>query len=369
MESDFCLLGAGPMLLHPEVAAALASPMLHHTSLAFNRIYAETVERLRRIFQTRNDVLVFPGSGTGANEAIVVNAFSPGDRIIICNGGFYGERFRRICEAYRLDIVNLAFAPGDPTSPEAVADCLRANPDAAGVVVVHVETTTGAVSPVREIAAQVKALKPDALMVVDAVASLGGVELKTDAWGLDLVSSAPQKALMGAPGLALVSVSDLAWKRVENNRAPRFFFDFRKNRDDAASGLHAVTPAVNLVVALNRALSLLLAEDLPAIFARHLGYRDYVLARLREEGFRQMAKPGAEAPTVSAAYCPENVSAKALVDAMEERRRVKICTGLGPALDKYIRIGHMGYVKLGDIDRAIAALKDELREMRSRMTG
>lgn len=304
-------------------------------------------------------MLIFPGSGTGADEAIAVNAFSPGDKVVVCNGGFYGERFGRICEAYRLDVVNLRIPHGDPTLPETVEEALEAHPDAAGVVVIHVETTTGAVSPVREISAAVRKTSPDALVVVDAVASLGGVELKTDEWDLDLVSSAPQKALMGAPGLSLVSVSDRAWKRVEASAMPRYFFDFRRNRAGAAK-LHAVTPAVNLVAALHKALSLLLAEDLESIYARHVGYRDFVLGRLREEGFRQMAKPGYEAPTVSAAYCPDGVSAVRVVDGMEEKRGVKICTGLGGDLDRYIRIGHMGHVSMSDLERAVAALVEEI---------
>ncbi|MDR1611254.1 MAG: alanine--glyoxylate aminotransferase family protein [Planctomycetota bacterium] len=360
---DTILLGAGPMRLHPEVADALAAPMLHHTSLAFNRIYSETVELLQRIYRTRNMVLIFPGSGTGANEAIAVNTFSPGDKVIICNGGFYGERFRLICEAYKLNIVNLKIPHGDPTLPETVEEALKAHPDAKGVVIIHVETTTGAVSPIREISAAVRKIIPGALVIVDAVASLGGVEIKTDEWDLDLVSSAPQKALMGAPGLSLVSVSDRAWARVETSTMPRYFFDFKRNRE-AAAKLHAVTPAVSLVVALHKALSLLLSEDLEAIYARHIGYRDFVLGRLRAEGFRQMAKPGYEAPTVSAAFCPSGVSAIQVVDGMEEKRGVKICTGLGQDLDKYIRIGHMGYVSMSDLERAVTALVAEIESMK-----
>ncbi|MCC8180839.1 MAG: alanine--glyoxylate aminotransferase family protein [Planctomycetes bacterium] len=355
------LLGAGPMPLHPDVAAALAQPMLHHTSIAFNRIYAETVERLKIVFQTKNDVAILPCSGTGAVEAMCINSLQPGAKVIACSYGFYGDRLHSILTAYGYTIVRLEFPQGSPPTVAAVEQALEDHPDAAALAVVHVETTTGVIAPLRDIAAATRAKRPDILILVDAVASLGGANVETDGWELDMVASASQKALMAAPGLGVVSISPRAWDRIEKNPGPRFYFDLKNNVQLGNTGIHAVTPAVNLVVALHRAVGLLLEEGLEQVFARCIGLRDYVLDDLGREGFKQLAEKGYEAPTVTAVKAPPGVSTIPLVEKMENEANVKICTGLGELRNQLLRIGHMGYVDLNDVKVALSTMKDFLR--------
>ncbi len=356
------LLGAGPMALHPEVALALSRPMLHHTSLAFNRIYGETVERLGQVFQTRNDIAILPCSGTGAVEAMLVNALKPGEKILVCSCGFYGERMQKILAAYGIRYVALTYPPGTPASAADVEKALDENRDVTAVAMVHVETSAGVITPIAEIAAAARKKKPDILVLVDAVASMGGARVETDAWQLDMAVTASQKALMGAPGLGIVSVSNAAWKKIDAGGSPHFYFDLRNNRDFAKTGLHAVTPAVSLIVGLHKALEMILEEGLDSVYARHLALRDYVLAALKAENFAPLAKPGAEAPTVTAILAPEGVSTTKLVDTLEHRQNVKICSGLGEIQDRCLRIGHMGYVDLNDVKVAIATLKEVMEK-------
>lgn len=352
------------MPLHPDVAAALSKPMLHHTSSAFNRIYTETTELLKAVFQTKNDVAILPCSGTGGVEAMCVNALSPGEKVIVCSHGFYGERFQKILAAYKIVMVPLLFPPGTPPSAEAVQQALNEHPDAVAVAVVHVETTTGVIAPLREIAAAVKAKSPQTLVLVDAVASMGGADVQTDAWGLDMVTTASQKALMAAPGLSMISVSALAWKKIEKNTTSRFYLDLTNNIFHAKTGMHATTPAVNLIVAQHRALELIMEAGLPDTFARCAAMRDYVLDDLRREGFVQLAEKGAEAPTVTAVKAPSGVSCNDLVARMDNESNVKICTGLGELQDRCLRIGHMGYVDLNDVKVALETMKSYLQSSR-----
>lgn len=352
-----CVMGAGPMALHPEVASALTAPTLHPLNPAFHKLYQETTERLQTVFRTKSDVLMAPCSGTGINEAVVSNMFSPGEKIIVCNGGHYGGRFRDTCTAYGLDVVNLKFAPGTPTTPEAVAEALRAHPDATAVVVIYVETSTGTISPLEAIARVVKNCGREVLLIVDGVATMGGVAIETDAWGLDIVTTASQKALMSAPGLGIVSINELGWKRAAKSRLPKYYFDLTYNRSEVAAGRHAVTPAFNLIVALHRALEILLEEGLENVYARHIAYRDHLLAALPGIGFRPMAQSGFASPTVTAAFAPDGVSCLDMVKRLMLEENVTICTGFHSSLDRAIRIGHMGYTDMNEVKRVLEALK------------
>lgn len=351
-----CVMGAGPMALHPEVAAALATPTLHPLNPAFHRLYMETTERLRAVFRTKSDVLVAPCSGTGINEAVVANMFSAGEKIIVCNGGHYGGRFRDTCVAYGVDVVNLKFAPGTPTTPEAVGEALRDHPDATAVVIIHIETSTGTISPLEEIARVVKGCGREILLIADAVASMGGALLDTDAWGVDIVTTASQKALMAAPGLGIVSINELGWNRARASRLPKYYFDLTYNRSEVAAGRHAVTPAFNLIAGLHRALGLLLEEGMDGVYARLAACRDHLLLRLPEIGFRPMAQAGCESPTLTAAFAPEGVSCLDMVRRLMIEQNVTICTAFHSALDRGIRIGHMGYTDIGDVHRVLDAL-------------
>ncbi len=352
-----CILGAGPMGLHPEVSLAMAAPLVHHMTPYFRGLYAETLERLQRVLRTKNQVLLTPCSGTGMVESAITSLFAPGESVIVPNGGTYGVRFAATCRAHNIVPIEIALAPGEPATADAVAEALRDHPEARSVAVIHVETSTGTISPLADIARAVKSAGREVLLLVDAVASAGGTLLDSDAWGCDVVVSASQKALMGPPGLGIASVGDLGWKRVRENPSPGFYFNFAFARDELANNRFPVTPAVATVYGLHKALEVMEREGVDNVFARCLACRDIFLRELPGLGYRILARAGFESPTVTAALVPEGRSALEIMRVLQEEYNITICTGIGDFLDTALRIGHMGYVDVGDIDRLIEALR------------
>ena len=261
------LLAPGPTPVPPVVLLAMAQPMIHHRTPAYEALFADVRRDLRLLFQCKNEVLMFAASGTGAMEGAVVNTLSPGDQVIVVQGGKFGERWAEICQAYGLRVVPVDVPYGKSVMPAAVAAALREAPDSKAVFATQSETSTGAVHDVQALAGIVR--ETGALLVVDAITSLGVMDLPMDAWGVDVVVSGSQKALMLPPGLAFAALSDKAWARVPEARLPKFYFNFARERKAIAENQSAYTPAVSLVVGLRESLRLILAEGLPNVFARH----------------------------------------------------------------------------------------------------
>ena len=242
------LFTPGPTPVPPEVLAALAEPVVHHRGPDYRAVFGECLERLRAVFRTSSDVLLFTCSGTGAMESAVANLCSPGDRVVVVSAGHFGERWQKLAAVYGCEVESLAYAWGETPSPDDVSALLADLGGAKAVFVTHSETSTGVVADVQALAA---AAKPSgALVVVDGVSSLGAVPLETDGWGIDVVVSGSQKALMTPPGLGLVSVSPAAWGALGSS--PRFYLDWEKTRAGQEKLDSAFTPAVSLVRALGR---------------------------------------------------------------------------------------------------------------------
>lgn len=355
-----CVMGAGPFALHPEVVMAMSAPVGHHMMPEFYGIYKETRERLKRLFKTKNFIVMTPSSGTGMLEAAVQNCFSPGDKVILGNGGLYGDRFKETLTRHQLVPVEIKLRQGEPLMPAQVEKAMRENPDVKGVMVIHVETSTATVSPVKDIAAAVKAINPAVLVLVDAVASLGGVPLETDAWNLDVVVTASQKALFAAPGLGIASVSELAWKSVESGSMPNYYFSYIWNREEFAHDRYPMTPPVTIVHGLHKALEIIEREGLENLQAGCRSYSDFLTGKLSGIGFRPLPQDGYAAPTVTAAVVPEGISALQLMRRLHAELNITICTGFGENLDRVVRLGHMGYVDMNDVKRAFYGIKDLL---------
>ncbi len=345
------------MALHPEISLAMAQPLAHHMTPYFRNLYRETLERLGRIFKTGNYMLMMPCSGTGILEAAVQNLFSPGESLILTNGGAYGARFKATCRRFGVDAININLECGEPASPGLIAQALKDHPEARSVVVIHVETSTGVISPLKEIAEVVKSADREVLLLVDAVASMGGANIRSDEWGLDVVVSASQKALMGPPGLGLASISELGWKRAAESCCPRYYFDFAFSREEFASNRYPVTPPVTVIYGLHKALQIIERQSLESVQANCLACRDYLLQELPKLGYRHMARKGYEAPTLTAAYTPQGKSALAIMDRLYNEYNITVCTGIGENLDTVLRIGHRGYTGVEDLARLLAALK------------
>jgi serine---pyruvate transaminase len=337
------LITPGPTPVPPEVAAAMARPLIHHRSPDFKLLLERTLAQLRRAFATEQEVLLFAGSGTSAMESAVANLLSPGDDILVASAGNFGDRWTKIARAYGIEPRIHAQPWGEALDPAAVAAQAQG---AVAVYVTHSETSTGVVHDVRAIA---EALRPTgALLVVDAVSSLGGVELAMDEWGIDVVVSGSQKALMTPPGLAFAAASERAWAISEQAALPRFTLDWRVTRDSQEKVQTPYTPPITLVAGLNTALGMIEAEGSESVWARNR-----LLGRASREGAKalglELFSPDDDSSSM--------VTAVQMYRLLRDRFGVVLAGGHGPLRGKVIRIGHMGYMNRFDIITALSALE------------
>jgi serine---pyruvate transaminase len=347
------LFTPGPTPVPPEVLAALAEPIVHHRGSDYRAVFGECLERLTAVYRTASDVLLFTCSGTGAMDSAVANLCSPGDRVVVVSAGAFGERWQKLAAAYSCEVEAIAYEWGETPSADDLSARLAELGGAKAVFLTHSETSTGVVCDLEALAA---AAKPSGtLVVVDAVSSLGAVRLETDAWGLDVVASGSQKALMTPPGIGLVSVSPAAWGAL--GTSPRFYLDWERTRAGQEKLDSAFTPAVSLVRGLDVALGLLLDEGLEAVFDRHVR-----LGRACREGAKAMGlelfSPDEDrSAVVTAIRAPDGVDAVELVRLLRDRYGVTLAGGHGDLNGRVFRIGHIGYYDVFDIATALAAVE------------
>ena len=351
----------GPTPLAPEVREALSQEMISHRGPEFAALFREVGEGLKRVFQTQNDVLIFTASGTGGMEAALVNTLSPGDRALVIVTGFFGERWLQIAQACGVDAVPLRFPLGKCADPEEVRRTLKASGPYRAVLVTHNETSTGITNDLRAIAQAVHSVDEPPLLLVDAVSSLGAIDLRTDEWGCDVVVTASQKALMAPPGLALISVSPRAWQAAESARLPRFYWDFRKMREYAAKAQTPFTPAVTTLLGLREALRRIEDEGLEEVFARHHRVGKFTREGVKSLGLQLFPDEACASDTVTAVRVPEGVEADEEIRRLHDEYGIVISGGQGPLKGKIFRIGHMGYVQEEDIQEVLGALKEVIR--------
>jgi aspartate aminotransferase-like enzyme len=354
------LMTPGPTPAPPEVLAAIAQPVIHHRGPDFKRLYAECLERLRQVFRTESEVLLFGGSGTGTMESAVANLCSPGEPVLVVSAGYFGERWAAIAEAYGAEVDHLRYDWGEIPSPEDTAARLRER-EAAVVFFTHSETSTGVVSDPQPFAAVAR--EAGALSAIDAISSLGAVPLDTDAWGLDVVASGAQKALMTPPGIALASVSPAAWERSAAATSPRFYFDWARTRKGQATLDAPVTPPVSLIAGLNVALGILLEEGLESAFERHVRLGRACREGLKAMGLELFSPDDDSSAVVTAARAPEGVDSGELVLLLRDRHGVTLAPGQGELKGKIFRIGHIGYYDVFDVTTALAAVELALVEL------
>jgi aspartate aminotransferase-like enzyme len=354
------LMTPGPTPAPPEVLAAIAQPVIHHRGPDFKKLYAECLGRLRDVFRTEAEVLIFGGSGTGAMESAVANLCSPRERVLVVSAGYFGERWAALATAYGAEADHLRYAWGEIPSPDEVADRLRERP-ATAVYLTHSETSTGVVSDLLPFASAAR--DSGALSVVDAISSLGAVPLEMDAWGIDVVASGAQKALMTPPGLALVSASSAAWGARERASSPRFYFDWERTRKGQATLDAPVTPPVSLVAGLNVALGMLLDEGLEGAFERHVRLGRACREGLKAMGLELFSPDDDSSAVVTAVRAPEGIDSDELVLLLRDRHGITLAPGQGELKGKIFRIGHIGYYDVFDITTALAAVELALVEL------
>ena len=362
------LMVPGPTPVPDQVFTAMHRPMINHRGPQFTAMFQEVNAGLRRVFRTQHDVLMFPSSGTGAMEAAIVNLFSPGDKVLAVSIGSFGDRFAEIAARFGLDVEKMDFPWGQAAEPAQVA--ARLARDTAGeikaVLVTHNETSTGAVNDIAAISAA-RGQHP-ALMVVDAVSSLGAIRLEMDAWRLDAVLTSSQKALMLPPGLGFLALNEPAWRYAERAKLPRYYWDVRQAKKSLDKGQNPYTPPVALLFGLAESLRLIEAEGLDNIWARHIRLRDALRQGLRALGCTLLASDAAASPAVTAVLPPAGLEAKNVQKHLREQWGITVAGGQKKLENKIFRFGHLGYVAAMDVIVALAGLEMTLAALGAAVT-
>ena len=357
------LMTPGPTPVPAEVLLAQARPMIHHRTPDFSATVRECVEGLKYVFQTeKSDILMFASSGTGAMESSIVNCFSAGDKVIVCQNGKFGQRMTSISKAYGLEVVELAYGWQSMVDPADVAAALEANPDARGVVVTQSETSSGVLNDCKAVG-EIVARYPECVFIVDSITGIGAVDCKTDEWHLDVVMTGSQKGLMLPPGLAAVSVSPKAWRAYERATLPKFYFDWKKYLKNLEKDTTPFTPPVSLMIGLAESLRMMREEGIENVIARHSLLAAATRAGVEALGMELFAPEGGRGSAVTPVWVPEGIDGKKVVSILKNKYGITIAGGQDEYVGRIIRIGHLGYFGQFDIITTLAGLEMTLAEL------
>jgi serine---pyruvate transaminase len=361
----FRLQTPGPTPVPEETLLELAKPVPYHRTPEFRQLFAEVLEDMRYVYQTSGSVLALTASGSGGMEAAVSNCVAPGQKAIVLSCGRFSERWKNLCKAFGIEPVVVSVPWGQAVPPAQLEKAIADHPDAAAVFATFSETSTGVRGDVRAYGEIV--VKTPALFVIDSISGLGVMECRTDAWHIDVNVTGSQKALMMPPGLAYVSVSDKAWKKIEANTTGRtFYFDLKKYREKAKDGDTPYTAAHTLVKAQRVSLKLLRAEGIENVWARHAKMASAARAAAKALGLELFANPPADGLTVI--KVPAGMDGTAALALMEKKYGIKMANGQDAIKGKVWRLAHMGYHDQFDVISAISALELTLLEMGHKIT-
>ncbi len=355
------LLTPGPTPVPEDVLEALSRPMIHHRHEPFKAVLSDVREDLKYLFQTREEVLIFAASGTGAMEGAVSNLLCRGDTAIVVRGGKFGERWGEICEAYGVKFIPIDVEWGQAVDPARVQEALDKAPEAKAVYMQASETSTAVRHPVKEIADLV-AGRENTVFVVDAITALGVFDLPVDEWKIDVVVTGSQKALMLPPGLAFASVSEKAWGFVEKSDLPRFYFDFAKEKKNLPKNQTAYTSSVSMIIGLQAALKRIREEGLENLFARTEMLAQATRAGVKALGLELLA-PDSPSPACTAVKVPEGVDGAKIPSLIRDSYGVAVAGGQAHLKGKIFRLSHMGYVSAYDVLSGLVAVENTLRDL------
>ncbi len=349
----------GPTPCPPEVLEAMAWQMVNHRGPEFHQLLADVTADLKKVFQTQNDVLLLTGSGTGGLEAAVANMLSPGDKVLSVTIGAFGDRFASIARTFGADVVSLKVEWGKAADPGAVRKALDDNPGIKAVLVTHNETSTGVTNDLAAISKVVK--DAGKLLIVDAISSLGSINLPADAWNCDVVITASQKGWMVPPGMAMVSVSPEAWQAHASATMPRFYWDFtRAKKIFEEKKENPWTPAISIVYAFSVALKMMLKEGIENVFARHARVGKMTREGIIKLGLPLFADPAHASNTVTAVSIPEGLDGKKLRQVLREEYKVILAGGQQTLDGRIFRIGHLGLIDEKDVEEILSAIEKVL---------
>lgn len=355
------LLAPGPTPVPPEALLAMAMPIIHHRSPDFLPVLDSAKKGLQWLCQTKNDVLILCSTGTGGMVGAVNNFFSPGDKALVVNAGNFGERWTKICKAYNLSVEEIKIDWGRAVNPEDVDSALKKDPSIKGVFVQASETSTGVYHDIKTLASIVRKYE-NTILVVDAISALVAHDLRMDEWGIDVLIGGSQKGLMLPPGLAFVGVSDKAWKFADKAKSPKFYFNFKKEREALAKNQTSFTSPVTLIIGLNESLKILRTEGLENAFNRHERLSRATREAIKALGLDMFTK---ESPSyaVTAINAPAGFDGQEIYKNLRVKYGITAAGGQGQAKGKIFRIAHLGYAGTFDVITAIAAVEMVLKGM------
>jgi serine---pyruvate transaminase len=352
------LLAPGPTPVPPEALLAMAMPIIHHRAPDFLPVLDSAKKGLQWLYQTKNDVLILCSTGTGGMVGSVNNFLTPGDEVLVVNGGKFGERWTKICQSYGMKVTELVVEWGHAVKPEQVEEALKKNAKIKAVFVQATETSTGVNHDIKTLAGIVK--KTDAIFVADAISSLVAHDIRTDEWGIDVVIGGSQKGLMLPPGLAFVSVSDKAWKMADVAKTPKFYFNFKKERENLSKNQTTWTSPVSLIIGLNAAIKMLQDEGLENVFKRHERLAKATRAAAAALNLPLYPK---ENPSLSltAIEAPAGVDGQAIYKDLRVKYGITGAGGQDKLKGKIFRIAHLGYADTFDVITAVAGIEMVLK--------
>jgi len=352
----------GPTPIPKKVELAMAQNMISHRSEEFVKLYRETTERVKPVFGTKQDILLLPSGGTAAMEAAVVNIASPGDEVVVVTVGAFGAYFVSICEKYGLNVHKLQKEWGDACTKEELADFLKPLSDIKAVFATYNETSTGVLNPVGQLGEAVRE-HSDALFIVDGVSAIGGAPAEMDEWGIDILVTGSQKAMMLPPGLALLSLSDKAWKVIESNDASAYYLSLLSYREWNEKGMTPNTPAVSLIMGLSAVCDLIEDEGgFSKTVERHEVMKNMVRKSMNALSIDLLTADNNASPTITAIRNPEGLDLASYLGHLKKKYHLDFAGGLGPLQGRIFRFGHMGYCFPSDILEAVSLMEAGLQD-------
>jgi aspartate aminotransferase-like enzyme len=355
------LFAPGPTPVPSEILLSMAAPIIHHRSPDFLPVLDSAKKGLQWLYQTKNDVLILSSTGTGGMVGAVNNFFNQGDEVLVVNGGKFGERWTKICQAYGLKAEEILVEWGYAVKPEEVEERLKKNKNLKGVFVQASETSTGVYHDIQALSSIVRKYE-DTLLVVDAISALVAHDLRTDEWGIDIMVGGSQKGVMLPPGIAFVSVSEKAWKKAETSKIPKFYFNFKKERENLAKNQTNFTSPVTLIIGLNAGLQMLQTEGLENVFKRHERLAHATRKAVQAIGLELYPKES-PANSVTAIMTPPGIDGQTVYKNLREKYGITAAGGQDKAKGKIFRIAHLGYSDRFDIITAIAGIEMVLKGM------
>lgn len=354
------LLTPGPTPIPERVSSVFAGPIIHHRTPAFQALFADVRKMLKDLFQTKEEVLVLCSSGTGAMEAAITNLFSPRDTVITLNAGKFGERWTKLAQVYGLGAIELKVAAGETIPVDALEELIDAYPQAKAILFQASETSTGVKLPTEAICKLAK--QANMLAVCDAITACGVFDLPMDAWGIDVLITGSQKALMIPPGLSMIALSEAAWKAVAAAKTPRFYFDLAKELKAQVKDQTAWTPGISLIQGLQESLKILKEEGLSNTFKRHALLAQATRNAVKALGLELFSKVPSEA--VTAVKVPPTIKeGKLIPKTMRDKYGVTIAGGQDELEGKIFRLSHFGYCDRFDVTTGISALELTLKDL------